>query len=607
MIINLFLILTLKKEERKINFIMTSNKTTFTKKEIKINQSQAKELFLKRPVWQSLLIVSVPGVAVAFFQGLFIFVSQIMLVDLIPIDGLHSNQWIWGPDYNNVVAQIKIFNETHPNNILPIYNIQDIIRSANSFTSSLRVVVNATVLLGSQGAAVLYSRALGTKHYSDAKNIYYESIITSIIFSLLISFIMLGVSRFWIESQASLPHNYDNLISPQIEQYYSTFSTVTINWATNYFYVFLVSTPFQAFFLICLYFLLSEGRNKSPSFLVIFSQLIGLLFCFLLIYYAKIEMYAAAIATILLYVVNICFFLIYIYFLEKKQLTCLSISLNNKLQWKWHEIWAIIYIGLINFCKNISIGFSMSFSLQVLNEVNESLNGSSHALFYSSVSGVVLPIYSLIYRGMIGIVRAGRSIGSYVYGVQNFKKFKEVYWYTNLYTFLFSGFLFIVVVFFLAGYQMPGSWGHNGPIILIFNLNYNDNPHLYSQVQYFLMIYLLQLPFFSFANAGSLFFQAAKKPLWGIVCALMQGVFVLIPVLFIMKQISLDTHSVEPSLWVPAINGIVTSFIVGMISVIYIYTKFKKEEQKIITQKKQDLFLKAKNVYQNALKFYLSN
>ena len=75
----------------------------------------------------------------------------------------------------------------------------------------------------------------------------------------------------------------------------------------------------------------------------------------------------------------------------------------------------------------MSIAFTASFSLQILNGVNVAINGSSHALFYSSVNGIVLPLYNLMYLAMIGVVRGARSVTSYVYGAHDFKKVRETY------------------------------------------------------------------------------------------------------------------------------------------------------------------------------------
>lgn len=570
-----------------------SKQKSFANQDIKISQSKAKELFIKRPVWQSLLIVAGPGIIIAFMQGLFIFVTQIMMVDLIPIDGFHSNQEIWGSNYNAIVDLIKAYNIAHPDVVLPIYNIQDIIKSANSFATPLTMIVTATTLLASQGAAVLYSKALGSKQYHNARNIYNESTIVSMLFCLLMSVLMWGLARFWIEGQAQLPHNYESIRNPLIEQFYKTFSTVAINWSVHYFYVLLVSSFLQSYTLICTYFLNAEGRNKYTTLLVVGSDMIGILIAFFLIYFGRIQMYGAAVATILTYLINVLVFIYYIRRLERRALTCLSIKPNNKIIWNWKEVWMIVYIGLGNFFKNMSIAFSTSFSLQILNGVNESINGSAHALFYSSVNGIVLPIYNLMYLSMIGIVRSARSVTSYVYGVHDFKKVRQTYWITNAYTTAYSIIIFFVVVFLLAGFKIPGSWGEHGPFILIFNLGFADNPQQYRAVQYLLMIYLLQLPFFGFANAGELLFQSTEKALLANICSLLQGVFVLIPVLFIMKKASLDIHSVEPSLWVPAIDGIITSIIIGIISVTYMYTRFKKEEIKTLAADKQLLHDKA--------------
>lgn len=558
--------------------MLKSNKQTFTTKEIKINQSKAKKLFVKRPTWQSLLIVSLPGLVVVLVQSLFIFICQIMMVDLIPIDGLHSNTEIWGPTYHQAVQWIENYNHTHPNDTLPIYNIQDVIKSANSFVTSLSSVVIATVMWTSQGAGVIYSRALGRKKYFKATNIYYECLILSGVFCVVMLAIMYGITRIWIQAQASAPHNYDTINNPLIQQYYKTYSETSINWATHYFFIYLITSFLQAYTLIGTYFLVAEGRNNIPTIITVVAQVLGLVIAFLLIYVARMGMNGGAVSIIIVYVINVALLMVYIYRLEKKQLTCLNIKVSHHLIWEWKEVKQIIYMGLGNFGKNISIAFLTSFSLEILNGVNASINGPSHALFYSSVYGIVLPIYSLMYATMAGIVRSSRSVCSYVYGIYDYKKVRESYWYTNLYTTIYSTLIFILIVFLLAGYDMPGAWGKNGPIILIFNLNYAKGPAQYSQVQYVLMIFMIQLPVFGFANAGMLFFQSTKKAFWNTLCSIMQGVIVLFPTLFIMRAISFATHSVEPTLWVPAIDAIITSLLIGIISVTYMYTTFKKEE-----------------------------
>lgn len=565
---------------------MKQSKTAFVREEIKINQSKAKHLFLVRPIWQSLLIVATPGMVVVFMQGLFIFVSQLMMIDLIPLDGLHTNEYIWGPEYHDMIQAIHSYNVAHPDNPLPIYNIRDLIKSASSFATPLTLIISASVILASQGSAVLYSRAIGNKKYHKATNLYYEAIIISLVFSTLAAVVMLAVARVWIHAQANAPHNYDHINSPLIQQYYLTFTTTTINWSAHYFYVYTVSAFFQAYTLICTYFIVSEGRNNLPTIITLISQSLGILIAFLLIYFARLQMYGAAIAAIFVYVINCLLFMGYIYYLEKKSLTCLTILFHQKVLWVWKEVKMIVALGMGNFAKNMSGAFLASFTLEVINEVNININGPSHALFYSSVYGIVLPIYTLMFSTRIGIVRAARSVSSYVYGVHEYKKVRQVYWWTNLYTTIYCTLLFFIVVFLLGGYKMPGDWGRYGPFISIFHLNYYDNPHQYLQVQYLLMINMLQLPFSGFNNAGSLFFQSTRRPILNLICALMRGVIVLIPVLFILRAISLSTHDINWILWTPAVVGILSSVIIGIMSLTYMYTKFKKEE--IVETKKRN-------------------
>lgn len=576
-----------KKNEAKVS--QKYNLKNLDASSVKINQHHAKELFVKNPVWKSLLIIAFPGIIVALMGGLFIFISQLMSVDLIPIDKIHTNAWVWNHDgynYTTLVHEIQEFNKLHPNRPLPIYNIQDIIKSANSFATPITMIVTATVLLSSQGAAVIYSKVLGVKQYRHATDVYYEATITSMLFGALMCVILFGVSKVWIEGQAHLPHDYSSIDNAGIQYFYKRFASITIQWATNFMYIYLTSLFFQGYTLICTYFLNAEGRYNIPMIIVITCDVLGILATFFLIYFARLALNGVAIATVITYLLNMVVFLIYIDVLERKNLTCISTRAKPIIEWDWKEVWMIVYIGSGNFFKNMSIAFTASFSLQILNGVNESINGASHALFYSSVNGIVLPLYNLVYLAMIGIVRAARSIMSYVYGMHDFKKVREAYWYTFMYTTIWSIFLFFFVVFFLAGFEMPGSWGTHGPVILIFNLQYAKNPVMYHAVQYVLMIYVLQFPFFGFANAGELLFQGCEKPFWGIIVSLTLGVFVLFPVLFIMKAISLHVHSVQPSLWVPAVDGMIASGIIGLISVPYLYTKFRKEEIRTLAQDK---------------------
>ena len=174
---------------------------------IKIDGKKASSIYLTQPVWLSLLKMSIPGILIVFLQSIFLFANQLMTVDLIPIDHVHSNLEIWGNDYQQTVEAIKNYNLLHPKDPLPIYTLHDIVKSANSFAAPLTSVVTASVMWSSQGSSSLYGRALGKKDFGKATDTYFQAIILGMVLTTLMLILLYGCAHVWISNEASAPHN----------------------------------------------------------------------------------------------------------------------------------------------------------------------------------------------------------------------------------------------------------------------------------------------------------------------------------------------------------------------------------------------------------------
>jgi len=142
--------------------------------------TKAEILFRHTPVWKALLKVGIPSVVIAFMNGLYTFIDQIMQVNIIPSDGVHTNDNVFG-QYNggslydqaaSLIHQLQTSPDTAAAaSTLQIYNVTDIVRMANALVAPLLMVIIAISLLFGMGTAVHYSLAIGRKESNKASQI----------------------------------------------------------------------------------------------------------------------------------------------------------------------------------------------------------------------------------------------------------------------------------------------------------------------------------------------------------------------------------------------------------------------------------------------------
>ena len=65
-------------------------------------EDRAKQMYANAPVFKALLYVALPGILIAFMQGMFIFADQIMMVNLIPTAGTPNMTGLFGDYTTNI-------------------------------------------------------------------------------------------------------------------------------------------------------------------------------------------------------------------------------------------------------------------------------------------------------------------------------------------------------------------------------------------------------------------------------------------------------------------------------------------------------------------------
>lgn len=197
-------------------------------------QSMKKSHYLygKMNIWKAMLQVGTTGIAIAFFSGLFTFVDQLLLVNLMPDTKDYSFVALFADHgiFNNLIknANLHLTSQEQYNfalsvanyNGLGFYSSDSVIRAAVSLTIGVSDFVFVIPAIYSIGLAVQYSIALGQNNLLKVKHIwqnaFYGTIIVTIL-GMILAFILTALvvpaqtSKTVISSQDILVNLQNNL------------------------------------------------------------------------------------------------------------------------------------------------------------------------------------------------------------------------------------------------------------------------------------------------------------------------------------------------------------------------------------------------------------
>lgn len=525
------------------------------------------KLFEQTSLIKALSKVIFLSILVSLATGVYVFVDQIMMTRLIPLNPNFDINKIFGAAN---VSEVKRLIDFYT---LPIsLDMSSIIRTANSLSAPFVQIGMAVALLLGLGTSISFSKALGKKDKNKINQIWSNGFYTTIVGAIISSAIIIGISTFMIPFQAKngntsfdLSQILNQTERDAIQDFLDKSRDLSIQYAIDYTYMSIGFNIFNCLSLLFVSLLNSEGKNLWCTILIIVTNIFNILFDYLLISFTSLGILGAAIATNISWIISVLLVTIYMYILNKKHSTFLFFNQLIHFKINWQIVWFIFAIGAASFFRNISTSIFSFTQQSIFTSITPQITPYD-SNYYLGILGAVQPIFNLFFSAIIGVIRGARTVISYNYAKNNMKKVKEAYWISLLMSFGYA-ILFFVFASFVLQEQL----------LWLFGI-YPSDISLYNNSIEMLRIILGQLPLFTIGISGMLFFQSSGKSLNSLLVSLTNGIFIGIPFIFIFKEAALAHNNINYFKYAPlAIMG-VSGLLIFTYSTWYLF--FKKSKQK---------------------------
>ncbi|WP_052663880.1 MATE family efflux transporter [Mycoplasmoides alvi] len=534
-----------------------------------------KNLFNDYKVFPLLIRFILPALLVTFFQAMYIFSDQIMMVKFIPFSNdLNPNGLTLEKLFNNNVEFINIANQK---NILPV----DLVRAAISISSPITLILNGLTLLISMGIAVSFAKALGQQNVKKIEEVWSTGFISNVIIGLITSFFILGISPLWLSSSAKgLITNAD--VDLETQAFNNMTQNIQVNLAQGYVYIICGFNIFQIISKMYYFLFQSEGRQLYISIVPTLCNLLNILLVWVLIVYTSLNFMGSALATAIGWGVNLIAYLAYNLILIKKNQTNL-IWKNLKFKMFSKKLLLIIFfIGFSSFLRNATSAFSNSmfqtYVVDMTSSTGYDKNFNVSPNIFQSYFGSVSPISNLALQSVWGLIQGGRTVASYKYGCEDYKAIKKIYWYVFLIA-IFYG----VIIYALFSFALNN--------ILLINL-FDVNASNLNYVTYILRVTMVQSVFLAIGTTSQLYFQSTQRVTLSWFSSILQNILLFIPLLFIFQAVGNNIATTNPSIqsseaamnffiWLLPVCTILATIINILVSAIHIYTRMGKYENEI--------------------------
>ncbi len=381
--------------------------------------------------------------------------------------------------------------------VMSMYNVVDAIFigkgvgtmgiAAVAISFPIQMIVGAIGQMLGIGGASLLSRSLGAQDYDTSNRILGNVIISTVLFSLVITIIgFLFIDQvlvFFGSSQTILPH------------------------AKEYFVYIVPGILFHSMAMALNNLIRAEGKAKVAMFTMIISAVMNIILDALFIFKFKMGISGAAIATLIAYISGAVYLILY--YLSGKSILNVKLSylkFNLRIN---KEIYAI---GIAVFARQAA----MSVLVIILNNLLGYLGGDIAIAVY----GIVMRILMVMMTPIIGLAQGLQPIAGYNFGAQNYLKTKESVKLAVIVSSLLSiSATFVIMVF---------------PVVLL-KLFTNDVT-LIEQGKTALRFMVLAFPVVGFQIVGSTLYQAIGKAFENLILTLSRQVLFLIPLVFIFSH-----------------------------------------------------------------------
>ncbi len=539
----------------------TADKILLSKKERK--QNRAHYMFGQMKVPHAILKIGIPSIIGMLVMGLYTFFDSFMAQQLLSDEG-----------YSIGIASSKI----------------------NPIATGLM----SFGFLFALGGATRFSVALGQKNPERQKEVaawsFFIGLVVVILMTLVTKF---SLNAIW-SAQAISPND------PAIT-----------NYAVPFLNIYLWGSVIQFLFMFITNFLRSDGLNGVAAGAYILSSVVNIIldYFFMSPHMANLGYKGGALATTLAWVIGLIYVLIF-YFRNITHGGHFIIS-PKYLRGGGKTILLVMLIGLTPFARNFgnsitsTVGnhflsnlpshpiswnadainqwisgikahggwaaipdsmrqFLMSHGIHNINELTTAnlenvLQQSFGSQYWQRLFAGVMPMLMLFFMPSFGIIQASRGLIAYNYGAKNKDRVIQGVWWTIIMA--VSYFIIATIIIMLSGHAIAAGFNvkNNAQVGLLINghmTQLGSMPTLGDDVRKVIYIMFWSLPVYGIQFGAMTFFQSTNRIVWSVFMALLRGVIIEIPSLFLLYHIAHANNNAWLYFWGYPVMDVVSTLIV---------------------------------------------
>lgn len=421
-------------------------------------QERAEKLFGQTPIKKAIWIVAIPSLLAAIMAGLYGFIDQIFILNLVPKNrnifgnneseivqflnpALHSGGFF--SDYKIMIEQYNLHSITKLAEITP----NSIVSTASAVFGPLILFSNAIVFLVPVGASIYYTKCVSKQLKRAGQDLWatmFWFTVALSLFATLVSFVFIWSGLLNVlAGETHIDYNIARIAgidSNALQDYYSAAYSLSIKWAKQFLYIYASGTILQGLTLYLSYFIRAEGYNSYVMICAIVANVINVACDALFIICFKMGVLGGVMATIVGWTFNTITYFAYISIKIKQNKSWLSLSHLFKFKFKKELLGPTFLLGASGFLR--IFGISFSFLIMNILITKTSFSMPDYFQYYWAKTQ---PIIMLFLTSIFGINDGARSLFTYNYSLRNMDRCKQVYKWTILIAILYSVLVYIFI------------------------------------------------------------------------------------------------------------------------------------------------------------------
>lgn len=528
-------------------------------------------IYEKKNLWKLSIKIIIPSLMLSLLLGIYIFIDQMLLIHLVPQDGKNYlyDYFLKNNEYSLFYKVSNWLNDSkNIDNFIPPVTTDNkdfIVYCANQVGVFSLIVLSFGYLI-SAGISILFGRNIAQKNNGKIQVTlstgFYSSLILGIIFTIVMLLIQNYIVSFMLPSSSSLTKVGGSLNNQptldELKRYFDIYYSSVVLEVSKYISFINAGILFSCLINLFVFFLIVEGKNIIPTIISVLCNILNIILDLIFIKIVKIGIMGGGISTFIGQTINLFSLIIYLIYLNRKQMTFILFSKFIKFKFDLKIFFSSISLGSSTFLRELTLAIANIIYVQVfVKTVGLIDNGALNSLVKISVS----PIYNLFFFVIFGIIDGMRPILTYNYSINRLDRVKKAFFIGTLFSLIYS----LIVIFLVFTIVLS-----NNKILNFFNAT---NEYDKENMILLLLSMMLQFPFIALSIGGLALFQSLNKKIMNFILAIMQGIITFYPILFLNSFVSIQINSYKLMVFTGLINIVVSSLIIFGCSLFYIYKK----------------------------------